>query len=63
MPICPIDYRVKLSYNHRKGGETMPDYKEMYLIMMRAAEQAQNVLIEAQRKCEEMYVEADDQEE
>ena len=23
----------------------MPDYKEMYLIMMRAAEQAQNVLI------------------
>ena len=41
----------------------MPDYKEMYLIMMRAAEQAQNVLIEAQRKCEELYVEADDQEE
>lgn len=41
----------------------MPDYKEMYLIMMRASEQAQNVLIEAQRKCEEMYVEADDQEE
>ena len=41
----------------------MSDYKEMYLIMMRAAEQAQNVLIEAQRKCEEMYAEADDQEE
>ena len=40
----------------------MPDYKEMSLIMMRAAEQAQNVLIEAQRKCEEMSVEADDQE-
>ena len=41
----------------------MPDYKEMYLIMMRAAEQAQNVLIEAQRTCEELYVEADDEDE
>ena len=41
----------------------MPDYKEMYLIMMRAAEQAQNVLIEAQRKCEELYEEADDEDE
>ena len=31
----------------------MPDYKEMYLIMVRAAEQAQNILIAAQQKCEE----------
>lgn len=36
----------------------MPDYKEMYLIMVRAAEQAQNILIEAQQKCEEMYLDA-----
>ena len=36
----------------------MPDYKEMYLIMVRAAEQAQNILIEAQQKCEELYLEA-----
>lgn len=41
----------------------MPDYKEMYLIMVCAAEQAQNILIAAQQKCEEMYIEADDEEE
>ena len=40
----------------------MPDYKEMYLIMVRAAEQAQNILIEAQQKCEEMYLDAPDDE-
>lgn len=38
----------------------MPDYKEMYLIMIRAAEQAQNILIEAQQKCEDLYVTAED---
>ena len=38
----------------------MPDHKEMYLIMVRAAEQAQNILIEAQQKCEEMYLDAQD---
>lgn len=62
MPICPIDYRVKLSYNSVKGGEKMPDYKEMYLTMVRAAEQAQKILIEAQQKCEELYISADDEE-
>ena len=35
----------------------MPDYKEMYLVLFRAAEQAINGLIDAQRKCEEMYLE------
>lgn len=39
----------------------MPDYKEMYLIMVRAAEQAQNILIEAQQKCKEMYLDAQDE--
>ena len=34
-----------------------PDYKEMYLIMARAAEKAERILIEAQRKCEELYME------
>ena len=34
----------------------MPDYKEMYLIMMRAVEKAVNLLIEAQQKCEELYI-------
>ncbi len=36
----------------------MQDYKEMYLAMVRASEEAMNVLIEAQRKCEEMYLDA-----
>lgn len=36
----------------------MPDYKEMYLKLFRASEEAVNVLIAAQRKCEELYVSA-----
>lgn len=32
-------------------------YKEMYLTMMRAAEKAITILIDAQQKCEEMYIE------
>ena len=34
----------------------MPDYKEMYLKMVQASERAINILIEAQRECEEMYL-------
>ena len=34
----------------------MPDYKEMYLTLFRASEQAIKTLIEAQRTCEEMYL-------
>ena len=34
----------------------MADYKEMYLKMMRASEQAIRILIEAQQECEEMYL-------
>lgn len=34
------------------------DYKEMYLEMMRASEAAIRILVEAQQKCEEMYVDA-----
>ena len=40
----------------------MPDYKEMYLTMIRASEKAINTLVEAQKKCEEMYLEGDDEE-
>lgn len=36
----------------------MPDYKEMYLTMVRASEKAVSVLIEAQRECEELYLSA-----
>ena len=34
----------------------MPDYKEMYLKLFRAAEEAINILIAAQKECEEMYI-------
>ena len=40
----------------------MPDYKEMYLTLFRATEKAINILIEAQNKCEDMYIEAEDDE-
>ena len=36
----------------------MPDYKEMYLKMVRATEEAMNCLIAAQQECEEMYIQA-----
>ena len=36
----------------------MVDYKEMYEKMFRAAEQSVNILIAAQRECEEMYISA-----
>lgn len=32
------------------------DYKEMYLKMVRASEQAIRILVEAQRECEELYM-------
>ena len=34
------------------------DYAEMYRQMVRAAESAIRILVEAQRKCEEMYIRA-----
>ena len=39
----------------------MPDYREMYLKMMRASEQALRILIKAQQECEEMYLSAADE--
>ena len=32
------------------------NYKEMYLELMRATEKAINILIQAQRDCEEIYI-------
>ena len=40
----------------------MPDYQEMYLTMMREAERAMEILISAQRKCEELYISAPEEE-
>lgn len=34
----------------------MADYKEMYLALFRATEDAVNILIDAQRKCEGSYM-------
>lgn len=34
----------------------MPDYKKMYLTMFQASEDAINLLIQAQRRCEELYM-------
>jgi len=34
----------------------VPDYKAMYLKLFRASEEAVNLLISAQRECEEMYI-------
>ncbi len=34
------------------------DYKEMYLKMVRASEDAIRTLIKAQQECEEMYLDA-----
>lgn len=35
------------------------DYKDMYIIMAKAVEQAIRILIEAQQKCEELYIESE----
>ena len=32
------------------------DYKEMYLEMVRETERAINILVQVQRRCEEMYI-------
>lgn len=57
MPNCPIAIRSKLSYN---DAEVMvmaeQTYKEMYIGMARAAEKAMRILIEAQQRCEDLYI-------
>ena len=40
----------------------MADYKEMYLKMMRASEEALRILIKAQQECEELYLSAQEAE-
>ena len=36
----------------------MPDYKEMYLHLMRETEKSIRILIEAQQECERLYLES-----
>ena len=33
----------------------MPDYRELYLTMVRETEKAISILIDAQKKCEDLY--------
>lgn len=40
----------------------MQEYKEMYLTLMRAVESAVRTLVEAQQKCEELYITANTEE-
>jgi hypothetical protein len=40
----------------------MPEYKEMYYKLLRASEEAVNLLIAAQQECEEMYLSASEPE-
>lgn len=40
-----------------RGVIVIPDYEKMYKQMVNAAEDAIKILIEAQRNCEEMYIE------
>ena len=41
----------------------MADYKKIYLTAVDAMEKAMTLLEEAQRKCEDIYIETDDTEE
>ena len=40
----------------------MTDYKQLYLQMFRASEKAIELLVDAQRKCEELYINSHDAE-
>ena len=42
-------------------GDVIPDYKEMYLHLMRETEKAISLLAEAQRECERRYIESEDE--
>ena len=37
----------------------MPDYREMYLHLMRETEKAIRILVKAQQGCEELYLQDD----
>ena len=43
----------------QKGVSGMPDYKEMYLHLMRETEKAIRILVKAQQDCEELYLRED----
>lgn len=40
----------------------MPDFEEMYYTLMCASEEALRIIIEAQKKCEDMYISQEESE-
>lgn len=38
----------------------MPDYKKMYLTLVKATEEAVDLLVAAQRECEELYISSEE---
>lgn len=53
---------MRNSHKLYPGGDIMPDFEEMYYTLMRASEEALRIMIEAQKKCEEMYISNDENE-
>ena len=41
----------------------MANYKEMYLVLAREVEKAVDILITAQRECEDIYIDSEEAEE
>ncbi len=41
----------------------MPDYKQMYLKLLDGVEKAINLLVDAQKSCEQIYIDTDEIEE
>ena len=52
-----ISHNCGLLYVKNKGMIIIPDYEKMYKQLVNATEDAIKILIEAQRNCEEMYIE------
>lgn len=48
-----------MTYNETEVME-MPDYKEMYLTMVRETKKAIRILIDVQKRCEEMAISSED---
>ncbi len=50
-------YKYARQMWHERDG-AMPNYKKMYQVLLRATESATNILIAAQRECEDLYINA-----
>lgn len=46
-----------------KEGKSMPDYKQMYLTLLDNVEKTLNLLVQAQKNCEEIFINTDEAEE